>query len=53
MKKVASIIAVVVMTMGMFSCDNDTAENDDIYNSINAAENDDNGHSSSGGSGGE
>ncbi|MRH99788.1 hypothetical protein GH721_04505 [Kriegella sp. EG-1] len=52
MKKVASIVAVVVMTMGMFSCDNDSAEND-VYENITASANDDNGHGSSGGSGGE
>ncbi|MBM1107452.1 hypothetical protein JQC67_14960 [Aurantibacter crassamenti] len=52
MKKVASIIAVVVMTMGMFSCDNDTADNDDVYHQINAG-NDDDAASGSGGSGGE
>jgi len=50
MKRVLSILAVVVMTMGMFSCDKTSADNDDIY--VETSANDNNGTSSTGGSGG-
>lgn len=49
MKKVLSILAVVVMTMGLFSCDKTSADNDDVY--IETSANDNDSHSSSGGSG--
>jgi len=49
MKKVLSVFAVVVMAMGMFSCDKNSADNDP-YVEISANDND--GSSSSGGSGG-
>jgi len=50
MKKVISIFAVVVMAMGMFSCDKNSANGDDPYVEISA--NDKNGSQSTGGSGG-
>lgn len=50
MKKALSIFAVVVMAMGMFSCDKTSADNDDIY--VETSSNDNDSHSSSGGSGG-
>lgn len=50
MKKAASIFAVVVMTMGMFSCDKTSADNDDVY--VETSANDENQSSNSGGSGG-
>lgn len=49
MKRVFSILAVAVMTMGLFSCDKASADNDDIY--VETSANDDNNASSSGGSG--
>lgn len=52
MKKVASILAVVVMVMGMVSCENDAASNDELYDSLEVMANDDNGSQNSGGSGG-
>lgn len=52
MKKVASILAVVLFTMGMVSCDNDSASNDELYDTLEVTANDDNGANSSGGSGG-
>lgn len=35
MKKVTSILAVVIFSVGMFSCDSDnTAETDNLYDNI-------------------
>jgi len=51
MKKVLSIFAVALMTMGMVSCDNN-ANNDDVYE-VNTSANDQNNNSTSGGSGGD
>ena len=36
MKKVASILAVVILSVGMFSCeaDNNAAETDNLYDTI-------------------
>ena len=51
MKRVLSIFAVALMTMGMFSCDKTSADNDDIY--VETSANDENSASSSGGSGGD
>ncbi len=31
MKKVLSIVALAVMTLGFFSCTNDTASEDELY----------------------
>ena len=50
MKKVVSIFAVVVMAMGMFSCDKNSASGDDVY--LETSANDNNGAGNSGGSGG-
>ena len=53
MKKVVSILAVVIFAVGMVSCTNDNASNDELYDSLEVMANDDNdkdGHS--GGSGG-
>lgn len=50
MKKVLSILAVATMTLGMFSCDKNSANGDDVY--LETAANDDNSSGHSGGSGG-
>lgn len=52
MKRAVSIFAVVLMTIGMVSCDKNSASNDDVYEAINTSANDQNSSSSSGGSGG-
>ncbi|MGI9550634.1 MAG: hypothetical protein ACR2MT_05500 [Aurantibacter sp.] len=52
MKKAVSIFAVLVMTMGLFSCDKTSANNDDLYETVDTSANDDNSAGSSGGSGG-
>ncbi len=52
MKKVASILAVVLMAMGMVSCENDAASNDELYDSLEIMANDENGTEHSQGSGG-
>jgi len=52
MKKVVSILAVMVFAISMVSCDNDTASNDEFYDSFEVEANDNNGSNSSGGSGG-
>lgn len=51
MKKVLSILAVVLMTIGMVSCDKNSASNDDVYE-VNTSANDENHQHNSGGSGG-
>jgi len=51
MKKVLSILAVVLMTIGMVSCDKSSASNDDVYE-VNTSANDQDNNSDSGGSGG-
>jgi hypothetical protein len=52
MKRAVSIFAVLVMTIGLFSCDKTSASNDDLYENIDTSSNDDNQAGSSGGSGG-
>jgi pectate lyase len=52
MKKVASILAVVVFAVGMVSCTNDNANNDELYDSLEVMANDDDNKGSTGGSGG-
>jgi len=49
MKKVLSIFAVALMTIGMVSCDKTSADNDDVY--VETSANDNDSASSSGGSG--
>lgn len=51
MKRAVSIFAVALMTIGMVSCDKNSASNDDVYE-LNTSANDNNQSSSSGGSGG-
>lgn len=52
MKRAVSIFAVMVMAMGMFSCDKTSASGDDLYETVDTSANDDNSAGSSGGSGG-
>ncbi len=53
MKRAVSIFAVMVMTMGLFSCDKNSANNDDLYETLDTSANDNDNASSSGGSGGD
>lgn len=52
MKKVASILAVVVFAFGMVSCTNDSANNDDLYDTLEVTATDDDAREETGGSGG-
>ena len=52
MKKAVSILAVVVFAVGMVSCTNDNASNDELYDTIEVTATDDADVKTSGGSGG-
>lgn len=52
MKKVVGIFAVALMTLGMVSCDKNSAGSDDLYQTVDTSANDNNGSNNSGGSGG-
>jgi len=53
MKKVASILAVVVFAVGMVSCTDDSARNDELYDTLEVtATDDDEKVKNDGGSGG-
>jgi len=41
MKKVVSIVAVVVFALGMVSCTNDSASNDELYDTLEVTASDD------------
>jgi len=52
MKKLASILAVVVFAIGMVSCTNDSASNDELYDSLEVTATDGKGEVEQNGSGG-
>ncbi len=51
MKKVVCILAVGLMTLSLFSCDKNSANNDDIYENIDVSANDSNNSNDSGSGG--
>ena len=53
MKKVVCILAVGLMTLSLFSCDKNSANNDDIYENVDISASDSNKSNSQNGSGGE
>ncbi len=51
MKKLVSVLAIAIFALSMVSCDNDTASNDEFFDSFETEANDKNGKRTSGGSG--